>query len=110
MRYSKFVSGEGHIKWFLKVITFEKWKSEYSREWILYVLQHRQLELCKSKDEKENEIMYLCRRIIVWILIKKGIYYEKIIADKYNPRYNCWLFKNTPELKNAVEEYYAQIK
>ena len=70
------------------------------------MLQHRQLDLCKSKDEKENEIMYLCRRF----LLKKGFNYEKIIADKYNPRYNCWLFKNTPELKNAVEEYYAQIK
>ena len=25
------------------------------------MLQHRQLDLCKSKDEKENEIMYLCK-------------------------------------------------
>ena len=75
------------------------------------MLQHRQLDLCKSKDEKENEIMYLCRRMeLCGILLKKGFNYEKIIADKYNPRYNCWLFKNTPELKNAVEEYYAQIK
>ena len=73
------------------------------------MLQHRQLDLCKSKDEKENEIMYLCRRMkLCGFLLKKGFNYEKIIADKYNPRYNC--FKNTPELKNAVEEYYAQIK
>lgn len=55
--------------------------------------------------------MYLCRRMkLCGSLLKKGFNYEKIIADKYNPRYNCWLFKNTPELKNAVEEYYAQIK
>ena len=75
------------------------------------MLHHRQLDLCKSKDEKENEIMYLCRRMkLCGFLLKKGFNYEKIIADKYNPRYNCWLFKNTPELKNAVEEYYAQIK
>lgn len=47
------------------------------------MLQHRQLDLCKSKDEKENEIMYLCRRMkLCGFLLKKGFNYEKIIADK----------------------------
>lgn len=40
-------------------------------------------------------------------LLNKGFNYEKIVPDKYNPKFNCWLFKNSPELKNAIEEYYA---
>lgn len=46
------------------------------------MLQHRQLDLCKSKDEKKNEIMYLCRRMkLCGFLLKKGFNYEKIIAE-----------------------------
>ena len=33
--------------------------------------------------------------------------YEKIVPDRNNPKFNCWLFKNSPELRNAIEEYYA---
>ena len=43
-------------------------------------------------------------------LLKKGFKYEQIIPDKYNPKYNCWLFKSSPELLLAVEEYYSEKK
>lgn len=54
--------------------------------------------------------MYLCRRMkLCGFLLKKGFKYEQIVQDKYNPKYSCWLFKNTPELRNAIEEYYSKI-
>ena len=43
-------------------------------------------------------------------LLKKGFKYEKIVTDRDNPKYNCWLFKQSPELRNAIEEYYSEIK
>jgi len=52
--------------------------------------------------------MYLCRRMkLCGFLLKKGFTYEKIVPDRNNPKFNCWLFKNSPELRNAIEEYYA---
>ena len=65
----------------------------------------------ERKNEKENIIMYVCRRMkLCSFLLKKGFKYIKIIKDRNNPKYNCWLFENSPELKIAVEEYYDQIK
>ena len=55
--------------------------------------------------------MYLCRRMkLCGFLLRKGFKYEKVVQDKYKPNYNCWLFKQSPELKNAIEEYYSQIE
>lgn len=55
--------------------------------------------------------MYLCRRMkLCGFLLKKGFKYEKVVPDKYKPNYNCWLFPMSPELKNAIEEYYSEIK
>ena len=53
--------------------------------------------------------MYVCSRMkLCSYLLKKGFRYEKTFKDKYNPNYNCWLFKNTPSLINAVNEYYLK--
>ena len=55
--------------------------------------------------------MYVCRRMkLCGFLLNKGFKYIKVVPDKYNPKYNCWLFDSSPELLNAVEEYYLQIK
>ena len=42
--------------------------------------------------------------------VVKSLERKERLEEEKKARYNCWLFKNTPELKNAVEEYYAQIK
>ena len=61
--------------------------------------------------ERKKIKMYVCRRMkLCGFLLKKGFQYIEVVPDRYNPRFNCWLFKNTPELKNAVEEYYSEIK
>lgn len=54
--------------------------------------------------------MYVCRRMkLCGYLLKKGFNYEKVVPDKYNERFNCWLFKDSPELRNAIEEYYSEV-
>lgn len=54
--------------------------------------------------------MYVCRRMkLCGYLLKKGFNYEKVVPDKYNTRFNCWLFKDSPELRNAIEEYYSEV-
>lgn len=55
--------------------------------------------------------MYVCRRMkLCCFLLSKGFKYVKEEPDKHNEKYNVWIFKNSPELKLAIEEYYSQIK
>ena len=55
--------------------------------------------------------MYLCRRMkLCGFLLKKGFMYVKVVKDRFNTKYNCWLFEDSPELRNAIEEYYAEIQ
>ena len=54
---------------------------------------------------------YVCRRIrLLTFLQEKGFNYIKMEQDKYNPKYNIWLFKDCQEIRDAVEEYYKDIK
>ena len=54
--------------------------------------------------------MYVCRKIrLCSFLLKKGFKYETEREDRENPKRKVWLFKSTPEIYNAVEEYYNLI-
>lgn len=54
--------------------------------------------------------MYVCRRMkLCGFLLSKGFKYERVEKDKYNEKFSVWLFKNSPELRLAIEEYYSQI-
>jgi hypothetical protein len=54
--------------------------------------------------------MYVCRKMrLCAYLLEKGFKYEEERQDKFNEKYRVWIFRNTPELRNAIEEYYAQI-
>ena len=83
-----------------------------------YRQKHNKQEVSSEKDwlfcmqkTKGAKKMYLCRRMrLCGFLLSIGFKYEKVVPDRYNPEFNCWLFKNTPELRNAVEEYYAATK
>ena len=55
--------------------------------------------------------MYVCRRIkLCSYLLKQGFKYTKIRADRDNAKRKVWLFKSTPELYIAIDEYYSNKK
>ena len=65
----------------------------------------------EQSREGDNEIMYVCRKIrLCSYLLSKGFKYESEREDKYDPNRKVWIFKTYPELYNAIEEYYSQIK
>lgn len=54
---------------------------------------------------------YVCRRIRLYdFLSKKGFQPINVVADKYDSNRVVWIYKNTPELEAAIEEYYSEIK
>lgn len=53
--------------------------------------------------------MYVCRKLrLCTFLLQQGFKYIKEAEDKYNSKFKVWLFKNTPELHAAIEEYYGR--
>lgn len=53
---------------------------------------------------------YVCKRIRMCnYLMEKGFEPYKVVPDRYNPRYNVFLFTATPELNKAVIEYINKI-
>lgn len=52
--------------------------------------------------------MYICKKMrLCTFLLKKGFTYVETRKDKYNPKRDVWLFKASPELYLAIDEYYA---
>lgn len=59
---------------------------------------------CKHKQE-----FYTCRRLrLLEFLKNKGFVPEITVPDADNPRYNVWKFRNTPELEDAIDEYFGK--
>ena len=53
---------------------------------------------------------YTCKRLrMCEYLIKQGFTPTATIPDATNPRYNWWLFDNTPDLMAAVDEYFTNV-
>lgn len=53
--------------------------------------------------------MYICTKLrMCSFLLKKGFNYIEEKPDKKNPKFNIWVFANTPQLQLAIEEYYSQ--
>ena len=54
--------------------------------------------------------MYVCSKIrLCSFLLKKGFKYETEREDRNNSNRKVWLFKSSPELYIAIEEYYSLI-
>ena len=71
-----------------------------------------------KEDFKENKHPYsknskcfVCKtpRLCVY-LQKKGFKFDKVTIDKKNPLYNVWIFPNSDELYDIVEDYFATKK
>lgn len=59
---------------------------------------------CKHKQE-----YYICKRLrLLEFLRKKGFVPFITLPDINNPKYNVWKFKNTPELEDAINEYFGK--
>ena len=58
-----------------------------------------------SKDSK----YLVCKtpRLCVY-LQKKGFMFDKVIPDRKNPLFSVWLFPNSDELYDIVEDYFAR--
>ena len=61
----------------------------------------------KHQDRKT----FLCKRSrMLEFLRKKGFIPVKTLPDFVNPKYYNWLFENSPELEEAITEYFEQYE
>lgn len=52
---------------------------------------------------------YYCKRLrLLDYLISKGFRAVGTIPDTNNPRYKVWRFENSPELEQALADYFAE--
>ena len=53
---------------------------------------------------------YVCRRMrVLSHLLQHGFEPFAVSTDFNNPKYKVWLFTETKELRESVEEYYAGV-
>lgn len=63
-----------------------------------------------QKECKHKREYYTCKRLrLLQFLKSKGFLPYLTLPDVSNPKYNIWQFKNTPELEEAIEEYFKMI-
>ena len=54
--------------------------------------------------------MYICRRLrLLTFLQARGFQFISTMKDKDNPNFTVWMFVKTPELMEAVEDYYSTV-
>ena len=59
---------------------------------------------------KHNEF-YSCKRLrLLQFLMERGFMPESEIPDPTNIRYKWWIFRNTPELEIAIDEYFERYQ
>ena len=64
----------------------------------------------KNKHQYTKDSKYLvCKtpRLCVY-LQKKGFKFDKVTIDRKNPLFSVWLFPNSDELYDIVEDYFAR--
>lgn len=59
-----------------------------------------------------TDSIYYCKRLrtLNWLISKGFTDYEVIPDPTSHKNYNWFIFKRTPELDAAVEEYFSQFK
>ena len=70
------------------------------------------MHILKNIRNGENDMqkIYVCRKIrLLNHLLNKGFMFIRTEKDKYRSNYNVWLFIDTLELRNSIEEYYSSI-
>ena len=60
---------------------------------------------------KHKKELFSCKRLrLLSYLLDKGFEPVSEIPDPNNYKYKWWLFYNTKELEEALDEYFAQFK
>lgn len=59
-----------------------------------------------------SELYYYVKRmrLLTWLVNHNFTEYEAIPDPTSNKGYKWWVFKKTPELEEAITEYFAQFK
>lgn len=56
----------------------------------------------------EKSKTYVCRKLYLYhLLTERGFVPFKVAPDKFNCKHTVWLYPDSPELRDTVEEYYA---
>lgn len=54
---------------------------------------------------------YVCRKLyLYYYLTQRGFEPKSTRPDKFNCKKLVWLYDDTPELRNVIEEFYAGAK
>ena len=61
------------------------------------------------KFYKKRKKYYVCKKIRLMVFLqKKGFNFIKIQEDRNDHDRVVWIFIETPELRDAIEEYYSR--
>jgi predicted aspartyl protease len=62
------------------------------------------------KECMHKSTHYTVKRLrLLKYLIDKGFSNYEVIPDPTNPKYNWFLFENTPQLEEAIEAYFSEL-